>query len=214
MWQLKKPQPMNSKAKLKTFFDSKRDFAEYVEMYDENKDFFNDLLKEGRKEEIEFVIPIKMYKYADSLIYTGNYRKALAVLSEIDKDLEKIKGQSKLYKQYLEGVTFLKGVSLGRLKKYRESNIEFEKALRNNPTNDKFINWYKSNKKEYISKILNSIAIIGVFYYVIIIIFDLSGHHIKITFIRLIGIAVALLSYGLSYVWKQIIDKTELKFKK
>lgn len=203
---------MNRKSKIKAFFDSKQEEAAYIDMYEENLEFFNDLLMNGHKEDVEFVIPIKMYNYADSLNQTGNYSKALTVLLEIEKDLEKVKGQSKWYNQYLEGVTFLKGVCLGRLKRYKDSNIEFEKVLRRNPTNDIFIDWYKSNRKNEIGRILDGIAVVAVSFYVIVVIADFLGYEIENIVIREIGIVIGLLSFVVSYLWKKVIDKKSLRF--
>ena len=203
---------MNRKSKIKAFFNSKQEKAAYIDKYEENLDFFNDLLINGHKEDIEFVIPIKIYNYADSLKHTGDYSKALTVLSEVEKDLEKIKGQSKWYNQYLEGVTFHKGVCLARLKRYKDSNIEFEKVLRKNPTNDNFIDWYKSNKKNEIGRILDGIAVISVSYYVIVVIADFIGYEIENILIRDIGLVVGLLSFVVSYLWKKMIDKKTLRF--
>jgi tetratricopeptide (TPR) repeat protein len=203
---------MNRKSKIKAFFDSKQEKATYIDKYEENLDFFNDLLINGHKEDIEFVIPITMYNYADSLNQTGNYSKALTVLLEVEKDLEKIRGQSKWYNQYLEGVTFLKGVCLGRLKRYKDSNVEFEKVLRKNPTNDNFIDWYKSNKKNEIGRILDRIAVVAVGYYVIVVIADFLGYEIENIVVRDIGLVVGLISFVVSYLWKKMIDKKPLKF--
>jgi len=203
---------MNSKSKLQVFFDSKQDNAQYIEKYEENINFFNDLLQNGRKEDVEYVIPIKMYKYADPLNLTGNFQKSLTILYEIDNDLERIKGQSKWYKQYFEGVTFLKGVCLGRLKRYKDSNVEFKKLLLKNPSNDNYIDWYKSNKKNEIERVLNWIAAIGLTYYLIVIFADFMGIEVENIILREIGIALALLSFLTSYVWKKIIDKKKIIF--
>lgn len=205
---------MNTKSKLQTFFDSKEENVQYIEKYEENKDFFNDLLLNGHKEDIEYVISIKIYKYADPLNLTGNHKKSLSILKEIENDLDKIKGQSKRYSQFLESVTFLKGVNLGRLKKYRDSNYEFEKLLIKTPTNDNYINWYKSNKKKQIGQFFDLITVIGVIYYLIIILFDFAGFKIKNLFFREFGLVSALLSFTLSYIWKGMIDKKIYKFKK
>ncbi|MCD4773774.1 MAG: hypothetical protein K8R41_10375 [Bacteroidales bacterium] len=202
---------MNIKSKLQVFFDSKQDNAQYIEKYEENIRFFNDLLQNGRKEDVEYVIPIKMYKYADPLNLTGNFQKSLTILYEIDNDLERIKGQSKWYKQYFEGVTFLKGVCLGRLKKYKDSNVEFKKLLLKNPGNDNYIDWYKSNKKNEIERILNRIAVVAVTYYLLVIFADFMGKEIENIILREIGLVIALLSFVTSYIWRKIIDKKEMK---
>jgi tetratricopeptide (TPR) repeat protein len=205
---------MNTKSKIKDFFDSKQDNIQYIDKYEENLDFFNDLLRNGHKEDIEFVIPIKMYKYADSLNQTGKYKKALDVLLEIENDLDKLKGQSKWYNQYIEGVTFFKGVCLGRLKKYADSNKEFEKLLRKTSDNDNFIHWYKSNKKNQISNIMNKITIIGVIIYLIILFADFMGHKVNNLIIREFGLAIALLSFAMSYIWRKMIDRQTIKIEK
>jgi len=194
---------MNTKTKIKSFFDSKQENSQYIDKYEENKDFFNDLLKNGHKEDIEFVIPIKMYKYADSLNQTGNYIKALAILREIETDLEKLRGQSNFYNQYSESVIFLKGVCLARLKKYNKSNIEFKKLLDKKENKENFQNWYKSNKKKSIARILDWIAIIGGTYYFIILGLEILKLKQENFIVRDIGLAIGVTAIAASYLWKK-----------
>jgi hypothetical protein len=194
---------MNTKSKIKSFFDSNQENSRYIEKYEENKDFFNDLLKNGYKEDIEFVIPIKMYKYADPLNQTGNYIKALAILGEIETDLEKIKGQSKFYNQYSEGVIFLKGVCLARLKKYNKSNIEFKKLLGSKKNRENFLQWYKSNKKKAVIRALDRIAIIGGIYYIVIAALEILNLKQENFIVRDIGLAVGIIAFAASYFWRK-----------
>ena len=86
---------MTTKGRLKAFFDNEKDEFKLIKKYEENIIFFNDLIKNGHKEDIEFVIPIKMYNYAFPLERKGYYAKAFVVADEIEEDLEKLKGQSK-----------------------------------------------------------------------------------------------------------------------
>ena len=195
---------MNTKSKLKTFFDSEKENAQYIEMYEENLDFFNKLLENGHKEDVEFVIPIKMYKYADPLNKTGDYHKSLVILSEIENDLEKMRGQSKWYNQYYDGMIFLKGVCLGQLKKYSASNKEFEKLLKKKPDNNVFKNWYKSNKKNQRLDLLDKISIIAIIFYLIVLFAGYLGHKIDSLFIRDIGLVISLLAFVTSYIWQKI----------
>jgi tetratricopeptide (TPR) repeat protein len=204
---------MNSKTKIQTFFNSKHENIQYIEKYEENIEFFNDLLNNGHKEDIEFVIPIKMYHYADPLNQTGNYSKALTILAEIEIDIERLKGQSKWYNQFLESVTFLKGVCLARLKKYKKSNIEFTKILKKNPTNDRYIDWYKSNKKNQIDRISWVFMILGLGYYFVVLIIQFFGHRIENLILREVGLATALLAILGSFVWKKLVDKQTIKLK-
>jgi tetratricopeptide (TPR) repeat protein len=201
---------LNSKNKLRAFFDSKQDNEKYIQKYEENMNFFNDLLTHGHKEDIEFILPIKLYKYADPLNKTGNYKKALSIISEVENELNKIKGQSKYYNQLLEGVTFLTGVCLGKLKKYRESNREFEKLLRSNPDNRNFIGWYKTNQKNEISRIKNRVIQIGIVFYLTVLLIEMANDEIKLFLIREIGLLIAFLAMGISYILKKKIDKRKI----
>jgi hypothetical protein len=194
---------MNTKSKIKSFFDSKQENSQYIDKYEENKDFFNDLLKNGHKEDIEFVIQIKMYKYADLLNQTGNYIKALTILGEIETDLEKIKGQSKFYNQYSDGVIFLKGVCLARLKKYNKSNLEFKKLLGSKKNKENFLQWYKSNKKKAFVRALDRIAIIGGIYYFVILGLEILNLKQENFIVRDIGLAVGIIAFTASYFWRK-----------
>ncbi len=205
---------MNTKSKLKAFFDANHQKFEYIAEYEANIVFFNELLRNGYKEDLEFVIPIKIYSYADSLNQTGNYKKALEVLFEVEKDLEKLKGQSKWYNQFYEGVTFLKGVCLGRLKKYHKSNIEFSRILKTNPENDKYIDWFKSNKVNQISEFSNIFGVIGMVICLLYFGADLAGYHSKSKIIGFTGATIIFLTYTISFVWRKIINKSRLKLKK
>ena len=199
---------MNKKSKLKTYFDLKHEDSDYIETYEKNINFFNDLLKTGHTEDIEYVIPIKMYKYADCYNRLNRYKKALEIIDEIESDLEKIKGQSKFYNQYRESLCFLRGVCLGRLKKFRASNDEFLKLLRKPPYNVRYIEWFKSNKQNYIGAIFNKIAIISMIYYFIMLILGFKYKQLDNFIIRDLGIVIALVSYAISFIWRITIDKS------
>ena len=205
---------MNTKSNIKSFFDSNQENFRYIEKYEENKDFFNDLLNNGHKEDIEFVISIKLYKYVDPLNQTGNYTKALAILREIETDLEKLKGHSKFYTQYSEGVIFLKGVCLARLKKYNKSNIEFKKLLGSKKNKENFFRWYKSNRKKAIVRTLDRIAIIGGTYYLIILGLEILKLKQENFMVRDIGLAVGIVAVATSYFWKKTIEKKAIENEK
>jgi len=152
---------MNTKKKLQAFFDETHDKAQYIQAYEENKTFFDELLRTGRWEEIDFVIPIKLWKYADSLGQVGQYSKALKVLSEIESDLPKLKGRSKWFGKYEESLIFLKAINLARLKRYKESNELLKKLLNGKQVNKRYEDWYRSNLKSMASRYLEPAMIIG-----------------------------------------------------
>jgi tetratricopeptide (TPR) repeat protein len=205
---------MNKKIKLKKFFDTEKEPLENIEKYEKNLIFFNELLVKGKKEDIEYVLLIKLHNYASSLNESGKHRKALKVTKEIENDIEKIKGKSEWYKLLKEGVTFQKGVSLRRIRRYNESNIEFRKLISNNPKNQIFIEWYKGNKKDQISRLAVIIAVIGtVCYFLLKIAMDMGIESDNMV-LRNIGLVVAILAYPISIIWRKIIDKKDIKFEK
>ncbi len=201
---------MTTKEKLKKYFDTEQNELKLIEKYEENITFFNELLKNGHKEDLEYVISIKMYNYANSLQKKGYYSKSFKVLNEIEKDLGRIKGLSKWYDMYLEGVLFFKGVCLGRLRKYRESNQYFAKLIKKKPTNDNFVDWYKSNKKHQIEEKSNIIVIIAGSIAIISIILNVMKLGVPII-IEVITFTTVVLTWLTSFIWKKIIDKQEIK---
>jgi len=205
---------MESKKTLKKFFDSNKEKFEYIDMFEKNKNFFNELLKNGHVEDFDFAISVKIFKYADPLNQTGHYKKALSILYEIENDLEKFKGQFKWYKMYSEHTTFLKGVCLGRLKRYRESNVEFKKILELNQNNDRYKEWYKSNMTSQINEILNTIALVGLILFIILIITDFTGPKIENKTIKYIIMIVAFIAVTLTYILGKIINRKSIKINK
>jgi len=206
---------MTRKGKLEVFFNTEKEELKLIEKYEENIVFFNDLLKDCHKEDLEYVIPIKMFKYADPLIKKGYYTKAFKVLDEIERDLRKMKGQSKWYEIYSERVIFLKGVCFGRLKKYRESNKYFGQLIKKNPTNDNYIDWYKSNKKSHIDEIFNRIVYISLGAALTCLILDfvkIQNFRVPVIINVLIW-AIVLLAFLAPYIWKEIIDKQKNRIK-
>lgn len=202
---------MNTKSKIKSFFDSNQENVAYIEKYEENIDFFNNLLKNGHTEDIDFALSIKIYKYVCPLSQTGNYAKALRILEEVEAELIKLRGLSNWYNKYWEVVTLYKGISLGRLKKYRDSNAEFKKLLIKNPDNNNYIDWYKWNKMAEISKIFDRISIGGVVFYLIILFAEFLEYRVDSLIIRQVGLVVALLAFAMSYIMKEIIEKQKVK---
>ena len=203
---------MTTKGKLKAFFDTEKESLKIIEKYEENIVFFNDLLKNGHIEDVEFVIPIKMYNYAFSLDRKGYYTKAFIVANELEKDLEKLRGQSKWYEMYSEGVVFLKGMSLGRLKKYRESNKYFKQLVDKKPTNDNYIDWYKSNKKFHIEDVFNQIIYIPLSIALICTILNIVRiQNFRVpNVIEVIAWTTVFFAFITPFIWKKIIDKQKI----
>ena len=204
---------MATKEKLEAFFDTEKNGLKLIEKYEENIVFFNNLLESGHEEDVEFVISIKVYNYAFSLQFEGFYNKAFSIACEIEKDLEKLKVQLECYEIYLESITFLKGVCLGRLRKYRESNKYFKQLVEKTPTNDRYIDWYKLNKGYQIEKISNVIAIVALSIYILYFVLSITNI-ISFKIPKIIGtlaLLIMMTTWAVSYIWIKIINKQRLK---
>lgn len=198
---------MSNKNTLKIFFESKRKYEEYIEKYENNILYFNELLSNGHKEDIEFALNIKIYNYIGPLSYSGSYSKALKVVIETEKELEKIKGQSTLFKLFSESCRFQKALNLSRLKRYKESNVEFEELLKSNPNNDNFLNWYKSNQANIIWGIFNKIIYVSIGFYICIMIIDFLGYKIGNHMVRSAGLIIGILAYAIAFLWTKSIQR-------
>lgn len=199
---------MNTKQKLQAFFDQKHDKAQYIQAYEENKAFFDELLRTGRWEEIDFVIPIKLWKYADSLGQIGQYSKALKVLNEVEAELPKLKGRSKWFGKYQESFTFLKAINLARLKQYKESNELLQKLLAGKQVNENYLNWYRSNKKAMVGRYLQPIMIIAMLCYLILLGLEWSDVVAVSAWMRSVALTVSLSAFIGTWTYGQWIDRT------
>lgn len=199
---------MTTKKKLQTFFDARHDDAKYIQTYEENLEFFGELLRTGRSEELDFVLPIKLLKYADPLNQTGQYSKALKVLHEVEQDLSKLKGRSKWYEQYEESLMFLKGVCLSRLKRYKQSNQQFGELLSRSRVNENYLNWYRSNRKALIDRYSWPILIGGVAAYLVLQGMEWLDFGPRLPLVNASVLAIGLLALVIPAILKFFIDRS------
>ncbi|MPQ49110.1 hypothetical protein GCQ56_19090 [Marinifilum sp. N1E240] len=206
---------MTNRSKIKTFFNSNRKDFEYIEEYKKNKIFFNDLLQNGRREDIEFVLEIKISNYISPLSREGFYTEALKELEGIEIYLEKIRTHSKLYKLHIEACIFQRGLCLGRLKRYKESNIEFEKLLEKHPTNDNYIDWYKTNKKKNLNRYFELGAMISFGTYLLILLMEFVNSELHFpSKIKGYILFIGATSIVLPHIIDKIIDSEKIEMNK
>lgn len=203
---------MKLKKTLQKFFEQNHSNIDFINKYEENKNYFHELLNTGHKEELEFVLNIWLSKYINALILEGNYKIAMKEITDLELILKKLKGISDVYQILYEGTLFLKGVNLRHLKKYKESNIQFKEYISLNPTNDKAVNWYKANLKSRISIIFDSIAFVNLFIWLLMLVLNFTDYKIKSLFVREIGAIIVLLSLIISYIMKTSIDRRKVSF--
>lgn len=203
---------MESKKTLQRYFEQSHSNTEFVIKYEENKNYFKELLHTGHKEDLEFVINIWLSNYINALILEGRYKTAMKEISDLELVLNKIKGVSEAYRIFYEGTLFLKGVNLRHLKKYKESNVVFREYITLNPTNDKAINWYKANLKSRITIITESVAFIGLFMWLSVIILNLTNYKINDIFLKEFGAILVLLSLISSFIMNGLINRKKVGF--
>jgi hypothetical protein len=125
------------------------DMSNTVEMsrfYKKHRAYYENLNNALDKMTIEEFIVVK-HKYCNALEQEKKYNDALTLLQQCYKLLDRLKNKSSEYYSNLhESTLFWEGVILGRLKKYSESNERFERLIIINPQNEKYQNWYFSNK--------------------------------------------------------------------
>ncbi len=198
---------METRKTLSTFFDSKQLPEAKINKYEENIDFFNKLIETGNTQDKEFALNIKIINYINEMYHFGQYKKALKVIDQTEKELFKLKSTSKLYSTFRDSLTFNKGICLGRLKKYRESNIEIKKLLQKKPDNDIYLGWFEGNNTEIFRKHCNAIAVFGGVLYAMILFLDGDQQIVQNTIIRRSGLILMLLSLALHYFAPKIIKK-------
>jgi hypothetical protein len=88
--------------------------------------------------------------------------------------------------------------------------VEFKKLLQSNPNNKNFIGWYKTNQKNEILRIKNRVIQIGILFYLTVLVIEIANDEIKLISIREIGLAIAFLAMGTSYILKKKIDKQKI----
>ena len=120
--------------------------VEMSKFYKKHKTYYENLNNALDKMTIEEFITVK-HKYCNALDKENQYNDTLILTQQCYKLLDRLKGKSSEYYNSLhENTLFWEGVMLGRLKKYSESNERFEKLIIINPKNEKYQNWYFSNK--------------------------------------------------------------------
>jgi len=135
---------------------------EILKFYKKHKLYYENLNKAIDKITIEEFILVK-HKYCLALEKQSKYNEALIVIEQIYTLLDRLKGKkSKYYSFYYEKALFSEGLLLGRQEKYAESNEIFKKLIVIDSKNERYEDWYLTNK-EWLAK-----KKISIFEYIVI----------------------------------------------
>lgn len=186
-----------------------------LKFYKKHKLYYDNLNKAIDKMTIEEFIVVKQ-RYCDALEKMNRYNDALIILEQVYKLLDRLKNKSsKYYNSLYEKTLFCEGRLLGSQEKYNESNEIFKKLIGIDPKNERYENWYLTNKEWLLSKKIKVIEyiILAVFVFTII-----WGDKLFDKNIFLAKIIVFVLFTGL-FIFKQTyrklieIPETEIKQK-
>ena len=118
-----------------------------LEFYKKHQLYYENLNNAIDKMTIEEFIVVKQ-RYCEALEKMNRYNEALTLLEQIYKLLDRLKNKkSKYYDTFYEKALFCEGLLLGRQEKYKESNEIFKKLIFIDPENERYENWYLTNKE-------------------------------------------------------------------
>ena len=146
-----------------------------LEFYKEHQLYYENLNNAIDKMTIEEFIVVKQ-RYCEALEKMNRYNEALILLEQIYKLLDRLKNKkSKYYDTFYEKALFCEGLLLGRQEKYTESNEIFKKLIFIDPENERYENWYLTNKEWLANK---KISIYEYFVITLFVITILWGNNI------------------------------------
>lgn len=146
-----------------------------LEFYKKHQLYYENLNNAIDKMTIEEFIVVKQ-RYCEALEKMNRYNEALILLEQIYKLLDRLKNKkSKYYDTFYEKALFCEGLLLGRQEKYKESNEIFKKLIFIDPENERYENWYLTNKEWLANK---KISIYEYFVITLFVITILWGNNI------------------------------------
>ena len=123
-----------------------------LKFYKKHMLYYENLNKAIDKMTIEEFILVKQ-KYCIALENKNRYSEGITILEQVYKLLDRLKNKSSdYYNVFYEKTLFWEGILLGRQEKYSESNEIFKKLIVLDPKNEKYVDWYLTNKEWMMSK--------------------------------------------------------------
>ncbi|MFW6351075.1 MAG: hypothetical protein ACOC2E_01695 [Bacteroidota bacterium] len=169
-----------------------QDHDQVISFYESNRIYFDNYQRLENTEKISEFINIKLH-YADSLTDKHYLDKLLPVLDEVSELLQKLPKEHWNYEQSKRHMRFLKGMALGRQKKFKESYSIFKQLIKEEPDHFYYKVWYDHSRLGTYNWLFNGIAIVGGVLIFGDIIFSFSGY---LPFdIGMVGVVIVVLAY-------------------
>jgi tetratricopeptide (TPR) repeat protein len=186
-----------------------------LKFYKKHKLYYDNLNKAIDKTTIEEFIIVKQ-RYCEALEKMNRYNDALIILEQVYKLLDRLKNKSsKYYNSLYEKTLFCEGRLLGSQEKYNESNKIFEKLIGIDPKNERYENWYLTNKEWLLSKKIKPIEYIILAAFGFVIIFGNKSFNTNILIVKIIVFALFIGLFIFKRTYRKLIKtpKPEIKQK-
>ncbi len=184
------------------------DSDEIIKFYSENRLYFDNFDIITDIETIEEIIYIKQ-KYTEAIERKAHYSDARIILEHIFILLEKVKDESLNYKSDYERALFYEGVVLGRQEKYSESNERFKKLIVLDPKNERYQNWYLTNKEWLFKKRFGFWEYILLFVMAITVLFGRQIFGKNLIYVDIPVFVIFLCWFSYSFIYRKIIKHRE-----
>lgn len=176
-----------------------------LEFYKKHQLYYENLNNAIDKMTIEEFIVVKQ-RYCEALEKMNRYNEALTLLKQIYKLLDRLKNKkSKYYDTFYEKALFCEGLLLGRQEKYKESNEIFKKLIFVDPENERYENWYLTNKEWLANKKISIYEYFVITLFVIIILWGNNLFADNIFIVRLLVFVLFVVLIVIKRFYRKLI---------
>lgn len=176
-----------------------------LEFYKKHQLYYENLNNAIDKMTIEEFIVVKQ-RYCEALEKMNRYNEALTLLEQIYKLLDRLKNKkSKYYDTFYEKALFCEGLLLGRQEKYKESNEIFKKLIFVDPENERYENWYLTNKEWLANKKISIYEYFVITLFVIIILWGNNLFADNIFIVRLLVFVLFVVLIVIKRFYRKLI---------
>jgi len=181
------------------------DSDEIIKFYTENRLYFDNFEIITDIETIEEIVYIKQ-KYTEAIERKAHYCDAIIILKHIFILLEKLKDKSLKYESDYERALFYEGVVLGRQEKYSESNERFKKLIVIDPQNERYKNWYLTNKEWIFKKKFGFLEYVLLFVMAITLLFGKKIFGKNLFYVDLPVFIIFLCWLFYTFIYRKIVE--------
>jgi len=180
-----------------------------LKFYQKHVQYYENLNKAIDRMTIEEFIVVKQ-KYCIALETKNKYSEAIIILQKVYILLDRLKNKSsKYYNSLYEKTLFWEGIFLGRQNKYTESNEIFKKLILLDPKNERYQDWYLTNKECLIKNKIDIMEYLFSASFFITVIWGDKLFDSTIFYVKLIVIALLISIVTIKQLYRKMIKMPE-----